>query len=120
LTDAPLTNHLAYAGQSGAAAIVQPIQQTGISPYQHWVPSQQPSCDTTTPVTPPGKTAAAAVEAPRRTAVARLFDPARWLRPEFASKMNALARDPLAGLHIRRPPGMDPLMLSQVCSARGG
>jgi len=34
--------------------------------------------------------------------------------------MNALARDPLAGLHIRRPPGMDPLMLSQVCSARGG
>ena len=51
----------------------------------------------TTPVTPPGKTAAAAVEAARRTAVVRLFDPARWLRPEFASKINALARDPLAG-----------------------
>jgi hypothetical protein len=114
LTEPPQTHFLA---DKKTNAIVAPLLQSAKSPYQHWVPKSEPSCPKTTTVAPAGRTADAG---PRSTAVARLFDPTRWLRPELATKVAELVRDPLAGMHIRRPPDMDPLMLSQICTARGG
>ena len=120
LNPPPQATFLAKAGPARTASPKLTTQAipAGVAPYQHWVATDPPTCDTTT--TPVAAASASAVTPPTATPTARLFDPARWLGPAVATRLAALARDPLAGLRIHRPVDMDPLMLSQICTARGG
>lgn len=117
LTQPSNLNQLGYVGAGGPTGAVTTTLTTSPTSYKHWAPTQTPACNDTPPKVFQARTAQAAAP---RTVTASLFAPERWLHSDLATKLAMLARDPLAGMHIRRPAALDPLMLSQICSAAGG
>ncbi len=116
LTEPVQTNRLAAAGSGGA--FVEPVLTASpVSPYQHWVPMQQPVCDGAPVDAVAGPTADAG-----HALVARpqALGPVRRQRDDLFTRVSALVRDPFASFHSQHAHDIDSSMLSQICTARGG